>query len=230
MRQLDTMELAAKQAEDPALAAMVLDGQSHFQASQRHHARALRLITQARESCPADASPGTAAYLWLRTAEEHVYLRQLAKATKAWQRAEQQYAATDLGADRNWIPMWLSQDCWESVRAVIYSATGHQQEAADAADHVAVRLAGATGKTDAIALVNAALAQASVGLFRRAAATGTDALRAIRESEANGCLARLGIVVDILGSHTDSAPQIRPFLHDFARTQQVLTASSQSAS
>jgi transcriptional regulator with XRE-family HTH domain len=226
MRQLDTMEAAAKQASDGPLAAMALDGRSHFQAAQRHHARALDLVQQARDGCSAEESPGTVAYTWLRIAEEHVYLRQCGKAAEAWLHAEDNYAATDIAADRNWIGMWLGKDCWESVRAVIYSAIGKPKQAAEAAERVAARLAGAEGKTDAIALVNAALAQANTGLFRPAAATGIQALRAIRAAEAGVCLARLSIVADILGSQVDRVPQVQPFLQDFTRTQQQLDTQS----
>lgn len=225
MRQLDTMEAAAGEVGDPPLAAMALDGQSHFQAAQRHHARALDLIGQALDACPADMSPGTIAYLWLRIAEEHVYLRQMSKAARAWQQAEDQYKLTDLAADRNWTGMWVSRDCWESVRAVIYSATGRPKDSAEAAERVAFRLAAADGKTDAVALVNAALAQANVGLVKEAARTGAQALNAIRAAETSVCLARLSIVADIVGSHTDRSPKIGEFLRDFTRTQQALTAS-----
>jgi ATP/maltotriose-dependent transcriptional regulator MalT len=172
---------------------MALDGRSHFEAAQRHRARALDLIKQARDACPGGESPGTAAYLLLRTAEEYVYLRQTGKATQAWRQAEDQYKLTDLAADRNRTRMWLGKDCWESVRAVIYSAIGWPKDAAEAAERVVVRLAGADGKTDAVALVNAALAQANVGLFKEAARTGAQALNAIRVAETSVCLARLSI-------------------------------------
>lgn len=62
------------QTRPPTMGTIALDGRSHFQASQRHHARARDLIRQARDTCPAEQSP--VAYLELRDAVEPLYLRQ----------------------------------------------------------------------------------------------------------------------------------------------------------
>jgi tetratricopeptide (TPR) repeat protein len=219
---LDTVDAAARNAADPVLAAMASDGQSHYQAFQGHHHRALELIEQARTSCPPGVSPGTIAYLWLRTAEEHATLGHVVKAAKAWQQSEEHYERTDLDADRNWVRMWLSRDCFESVRAVIYSATGRQKKAAESAERVATRLARRNGKTDAIALINAALAQARIGLFNAAAATGLHALHATRASEASGCLPRAQEVAAILADQANPRAQVSAFFRDLDHTKQQL--------
>ncbi len=219
---LDTVAAAARKAADLVLAAMAADGQSHYQAFQGHHHRALELIEQARASCPPNDSPGTIAYLWLRTAEEQACLGHLSKAARAWEESEEHYERTDLDSDRNWVRLWLSRDCFESVRAVICSATGQQKKAAENAERVATRLARRDGKTDAIALINAALAQARIGLFNAAAATGLCALRATRAAEASGCLPRAQEVAALLASQAGRGAKVTVFLRDLDRTKKQL--------
>jgi tetratricopeptide (TPR) repeat protein len=219
---LDTITAAAEMAGDKALAAMAIDGQSHFQSAQGHHHRALELVNEAREACPPDVSPGTVAYLWLHTAEEHACLDHAAKAARAWQQAEEHYLMTDVASDRPWIPLWLSRDCFESVKAVIYASTGRPREAAVIAGRVVIRLRGRDGKADAVCLVNAALALARTGLFKYAAIAGRDALHAVRASAASGYLPRAGEVADILRANADAIPEVVAFLHDLAATRAVL--------
>jgi tetratricopeptide (TPR) repeat protein len=219
---LDTIAAAAAIADDKALAAMAIDGQSHFQAAQGHHHRALQLVNEAREACPPDVSPGTVAYLWLHTAEEHACLDHTAEAAWAWRQAEEHYVLTDVAADRPWILLWLSRDCFESVKAVIYASTGRPREAAAIAGRIVIRLRGRDGKADAVCLVNASLALARVGLYKSAAIAGRDALHAVRASAASGYLPRAGEVAAILNAHADSVPEVVTFLRDLAATRVIL--------
>jgi transcriptional regulator with XRE-family HTH domain len=222
MQQTDTMAKAAREAGDTALAAMALDGQSHFQAAQRNHVKALELIEQARAAITPDEEPGTAAYLWLRTAEEYMYCGQSGNTAHAWRHAEEQYAAVDLARDRNWVRLWLSRDCFDSVRALIYSVTGRQHKARDLAEQVAVRLPEDQGKVGAITLTNLTLAQAQSRLYKTAAATGTRALTAMRAAETATCLARLGCAAATLRNNAGHMLPVQSFLRDFEATAQDL--------
>jgi transcriptional regulator with XRE-family HTH domain len=221
---LDTIELAARKAADSALAAMALDGRSHFQAMRAHHGRALELIRRGREACPPTISQGTAAYMWLRAAEEHVNLRQVDEATAAWEHAEALFAGVHHDADRNWVNLWLGRDCFESVRAVIYASTGRREESAEIAEQVVMRLAGTDGKSDAISLTNAAIALARCGAIAAAAGAAQDALQAIRQSEARTCLGRLRTLTTAVDQDALSTEHMRSFLRDVSETERYLAA------
>ena len=71
---------AARQAGDPALTAITLDGHSHFRAFTGDHHGALALVTQGLGAAATAGSPGTLAYMQLRVAEEHVALGQTSQA------------------------------------------------------------------------------------------------------------------------------------------------------
>jgi tetratricopeptide (TPR) repeat protein len=218
MRQLETMAKAASEAGDLPLAAMALDGQSHFQAAKGEHIRALHLVEQARESVSPEASPGTAVYLWLRTAEQHMYCRQRDQAAAAWAHAEALYPDVDLTTDRYWVRLWLSRDCFDSVRALLYAYTGRPDEARDTAERVAGRIARPEGKTDAIVLSNVALALTQIRQFKQAASAGTGALTAMRAAETTTCVGRLGCAAATLRKHAADVPQVQAFLRDFEAT------------
>jgi transcriptional regulator with XRE-family HTH domain len=219
---LDVISAAADGADDPALAAMALDGQSHFHAFRGHHDRALHLVEQGRDTCSSSGSPGTVAYLWLRVAEEHVALGHTTDAARAWGHAEDSYTATSLETERNWVRLWLSRDCFESVRAVLYSATGRAEEAIAVSERVLTRLTGALGKADAIAVINAATALATAGQFAPAAEAGRHALQAARTAEASGCLPRAHTLARLLSVQMNPPAAGRAFLDDLDATQRKL--------
>jgi transcriptional regulator with XRE-family HTH domain len=226
---LDTIELAAGKATDPALYAMAQDGRSHFQAMRGQHRRAIELIRQGRNACPPTLSQGTAAYMWLRTAEERVNLAQLDEAVIAWQQAEKLYAGVHHDTDRNWVNLWLSRNCFESVTAVIYASTGRTVEGAEVAERVVTRLAGADGKSDAISLTNAAIALARCGSADAAVTAARYALQAIRQAEGRTCLCRLkglSAIIDESSSHTS---QMRSFQRDLIDTEQYLATQLDNA-
>jgi transcriptional regulator with XRE-family HTH domain len=225
---LDTIELAAGKATDPALYAMAQDGRSHFQAMRGQHRRALELIWQGRNACPPTLSQGTAAYMWLRIAEERVNLGQLDEAVVAWRQAEKLYADVRHDTDRNWVNLWLSRDCFESVTAVIYASTGRAVEAAEVAERVVTRLAGADGKSDAISLTNAAIALARCGAVDTAVTAARYALQAIRQAEGRTCLCRLKGISLIINENSSRAPQMRSFQRDLVDTEQYLAAQPDS--
>jgi transcriptional regulator with XRE-family HTH domain len=220
---LDILTIAGTRAGDGALAAMALDGQSHFEAFRGNAERARELVEEARTLCPPETSRGTTAYLWLRTAEVHAGVGDIGQARKAWDLAEAHYAETKLANDRNWLLLWLGWDCFESVRAVIFAATRRPKEAMLWADRVATRLAGHEGKTDAVALMNAALAQARIGLFGNAAQTGLAALHAIRISEASGCLPRAGELAQLLSGFATKVPKAAAYLRELADIGRILS-------
>jgi transcriptional regulator with XRE-family HTH domain len=219
---LDTCSDAAAAGSDSALAAIALDGQSHFQAAQGHHNRALELVSQALSACPASVSEGTVAYLWLHMAEELACLGRTANALEAWRNAEEHYHRSDLATDRPWLQLWLTRTCFESVKAVICASTRRPKEAADVAVRVVTRLRGRDGKIDAICLLNAAIALGRVGLYRQAAVGGRHALYAMRAADARGCLARAGEVAAMLRSAADEESEVAAFLHDLDYTRTML--------
>lgn len=223
MRQLDLTDIAAREANDRPLGAMGLDGRSQFFGNRQQHKRALSCIGKAREMCTPEDSLGTAAYLWLRTAQVHLHLRQVSEAKAAWGRAEELYPDVRLSADRNWVALWLGPLSWESARATIYAATGRVHEAAETADRLATALTGSDGKIDAITLADAAHAQVICGLFSAGASTGLAALRAIRTSESAAALPRLGIVAQVLDGHKDRTRGAKAFLSDYRHTRQEMT-------
>ncbi|MGH3158325.1 MAG: helix-turn-helix domain-containing protein [Streptosporangiaceae bacterium] len=221
---LDTIELAAGKATDPALFAMAQDGRSHFQAMRGQHCRALELIRQGRNACPPTLSQGTAAYMWLRTAEERVNLGQIDEAIIAWRQAEKLYADVHHDTDRNWVNLWLSRNCFESVTAVIYASTGRTAEGTEVAERVVTRLAGADGKSDAISLTNAAIALARCDAIDAAVTAARYALQAIRQAEGRTCLCRLKGLCSVINENSSRTSQMRSFQRDLINTEQYLTA------
>lgn len=225
---LDTIELAAGKATDPALYAMAQDGRSHFQAMRGKHRRAFELLRLGRNACPPALSQGTAAYMWLRTAEERINLGQPEEAIIAWRQAENLYAGVHHDADRNWVNLWLSRNCFESVTAVIYASTGRTVEGADVAERVVTRLAGADGKSDAISLTNAAIALARCRAIDPAVAAAQYALQAIRQAEARTCLCRLKGLSAVIGENSARTSQMRSFERDLIDTEQYLATQLDS--
>jgi len=233
---LDIIGSAAERADDPVLAAMALDGQSHAHAFRGRHLRALEFVQDAVQRCEGLPWPGTLAYLWLRVAEEHAALHHTAKtkeaaakharqAGHAWQLAEAAYRDTDLDGDRNWVRLWLTRDCWDSVHAVICAArpAAHVQ-AAELAERVTDRLAGKDGKTDAVAPLNAALARARIGLCADAARSGSHAVSAIIAAGAGSCLPRAQEVATILEARAPEDKAVRKFRGDLDRAISQLGA------
>lgn len=213
---------AAREADDLAMKAIALDGHSHFQAFQGDHERALGTVKQGLRDCALSGSRGTIAHMWMRVAEEHLALGHSEQAARAWDQAETSYADTDFWTDRNWIRLWLTPDCFASVRAIVYSATGRKDEAMAAAERVVSGLAGALGKSDAIALVNAALALATTGHLTRAANVGRQGLAALRTAETSGCMPRARVLERMLRKHSKPTSSSRAFLDELEATQRHL--------
>jgi tetratricopeptide (TPR) repeat protein len=214
---------AARDAADAALSAITLDGHSHFRAFGGDHRGALSLVEKGLRTSLASDSPGTMAHMWLRTAEEHDVLGDTGKAVRAWAKAEAAFARTDIQADRNWIRLWNAPSGFESVRAIIYSSAGRHDEAVSIARTLTDRLLGAEGKSDAVALVNAAKAFASAGLREEAAIAGRQALAAVRASEATGCMPRLQALARTR-PYGRPAPTWRLFVDDVEDTRRQLDA------
>jgi hypothetical protein len=209
-------------AGDLAMKAIELDGHSHFQAFHGDHERALCTVERGLRECSLSGSHGTIAHTWMRVAEEHLVLDHHDEAARAWDRAEASYAETDLWTDRNWVRLWLTPDCFASVRAVVYSATGRPDEAMLVAEEVASNLTGALGKADAIALVNAALALATTGHLTAASDVGRQALAAVRTAETSGCMPRARVLERILRERPKPASSTRAFLEELETTQHHL--------
>jgi len=215
---------AAREADDAALAAITLDGHSHFHAFAGNRQKTLDLVNQGTEKAALSGSPGTLAHMQLRTAEAHVDLGHTAQAVRAWEQAEASFAETDLETDRDWTRLWTTPDCFESVRAFIYASTGRGDDAIPIARNLASRLSGALGKTDGVALINAALALALAGEFSAAAGVGRQALGAIREAEARGSMPRARALGQMIRDQGKLTSAHRAFIGDVDATQRQLDA------
>jgi ATP/maltotriose-dependent transcriptional regulator MalT len=222
LARLETVGAAARAADDLAMKAIGLDGHSHFQAFQGDHERALGLVEQGLQECALSGSHGTIAHMWMRVAEERLALGHSTEAARAWDQAEASYADTDFWTDRNWIRLWLTPDCFASVRAVVYSATGRPDQAVTVAEEVVSDLAGALGKSDAVALINAALALAATGHLTRAADVGRQALAAVRTAETSAGMPRARVLERMLRKHPKPASSSRAFLEELETTQRHL--------
>lgn len=217
---------AAREADDAALAAITLDGHSHFQAFTGDRRKALDLVQQGLAKAAAADSPGTLAHLQLRAAEAHVDLGHTVQAARAWEQAESSFAATDPRTDRNWTRLWLTPECFASVRAFIYASTGREDQVVPVAQGVVSRLSieGTLGKVDAVALVNAAIALALAGEFSAAARAGQQALVAIRDAEVRGTMPRAHRVAQMIRDHGKLNRVHKAFLDDVEATQRQLDA------
>lgn len=217
---------AAREADDAALAAITLDGHSHFRAFEGDRRKALDLVKQGLVKATASDSPGTLAHMQLRAAEAHAGLGHAVQAAKVWEQAESSFASTDLETDRVWTRLWLTPDCFASVRAFIYASTGREKEAVPVALGIVSRLSGdgALGKVDAVALVNAAIALALAGEFSAAARAGQQALVAIRDAEVRGTMPRARRVAQMIRDHGKLNRVHKAFLDDVEATQRQLDA------
>lgn len=222
LTKLKVTKMAADQADDPAMAAVELDARSRFQAFFGNHQKALSLAAHGLRAAQAANSPGTLAYMHLRTAEEHMALGHIPQAIGAWKEAESRYAETDVDADRNWTRLLLAPDCFTSVKAVISSVSGRTEEATSIAENVAAALGDAHGQNDAVALINASLALATVGKLTTAAQVGRAALEAVRASGAVGCLHRAQIVANLIRDRGRLTSLSRAYIEDVDTTQRYL--------
>jgi transcriptional regulator with XRE-family HTH domain len=219
---LEVTAAIARETGDAALTAITLDGHSHFRAFTGDHREALALVGQGLDAAMTSGPPGTVTHMRLRAAEELINLGQTSRAVEMWEQAEASYAATDLSTDRNWIRLWLSPDCFDSVKAVIYASTGRTADAVPIARGIASRLAGALGKSDAVALINAALALATAGRPAEAAGTARQALQAARAAEATGCMPRAHAVGEMIRQHGKPASSVRRLIDELEATQRQL--------
>jgi transcriptional regulator with XRE-family HTH domain len=209
----------ARQVKDTALSAIAVDGYSHLEAFKGNHRAALALVEQGTQASAMSGSLGTMAYMKLREAEEYNALGNPRAAAKVWEEAESFFAATDVQTDRNWIRLWLMPNGFDSVRTIIYSATGRRDEAVTVALALVDKLNGALGKSDAVALVNVTHTLAKAGNHSEAAEAGQQALRAIREAEATGCMPRLHELAESVRVSGRPAAAWRTFCDDLRATQ-----------
>lgn len=216
--------VAAREAGDDALAAVVLDGHSRLSAFTGDYKEALGLALEGLDRAAESGSEGTAAQLALRAAGACAALGDEEQAGKFWARAENGFARADPDSDRNWVRLRGAPDCLESSRAVVYAATGRAGEAVVMALNLAARLAGARGRSDALALVNAGFSLALAGEFSAAASAGRHGLAAIRESETRGCMPRAQVLASVLLERSQMAAAHRAYIRDLELTRRQLDA------
>jgi transcriptional regulator with XRE-family HTH domain len=95
----DTAVIAAKQADDPAIAACALAYRSYIPSTKGANGRARILLTEALENVSEAESPATVAWIAARHAEESAQLGDNTQALASWQRAEDAYSICDPDED-----------------------------------------------------------------------------------------------------------------------------------
>jgi tetratricopeptide (TPR) repeat protein len=135
----DTAVKAAREADDPAIAACALAYRSYIPSTKGANGRARILLTEALENISETESPATVAWIAARHAEESAQLGDKAQALASWGRAEDAYGICDPDEDRAWT-RFLDQNRFDSYRIATYSKIGRLDEAQEIAATVLGRL------------------------------------------------------------------------------------------
>ena len=135
----DTAIEAAKQADDPAIAACALAYRSYIPSTKGANGRARILLTEALENISETESPATVAWIAARHAEESAQLGDNSQALASWERAEEAFSICDPDEDRAWT-RFLDQNRFDSYRIATYSKIGRLDEAQEIAATVLGRL------------------------------------------------------------------------------------------
>ena len=129
----DTAVKAAKEADDPAIAACALAYRSYIPSTKGANGRARILLTEALENISETESPATVAWIAARHAEESAQLGDNAQALASWGRAEDAFSICDPDEDRAWT-RFLDQNRFDSYRIATYSKIGRLDEAQEIAN------------------------------------------------------------------------------------------------
>ena len=221
----ETAERAAKEAGDPGIAACALAYRSYIPSTKGAHGRARVLLTEALQaSARAKAtSPGTAAWLAARHAEESAALGDKPQALDSWRRAAEAFSIADPEEDRVWT-RFLDQNRFDSYRIATYAKIGKLNEAQEIASAVLGRLAQPDRKKAAIILEDIAVAHLTRGAVADAARLAKDGLAIVRETEFAMWVPRFEAIGQGL-RRWQTQPQVRAFLEDLAMTKRQFAAS-----
>jgi transcriptional regulator with XRE-family HTH domain len=96
----DTAMKAAKEANDPAIAACALAYRSYIPSTKGANGRARALLSEALEGVTEESSPATVAWIAARHAEESAYIGGKSQAVASWARAEDAFNVADPEEDR----------------------------------------------------------------------------------------------------------------------------------
>jgi tetratricopeptide (TPR) repeat protein len=219
----ETAERAAREANDPAIAACALAYRSYIPSTKGAHGRARVLLTEAIELMPTSASPGTMSWLAARHAEESAALGDRTQALKSWRQAEEAFSLADPEEDRVWT-RFLDQNRFDSYHIATYSGLGQLDKAQEVAETVMTRLDQTDRKKAAIILESIAVAHMSRGSVSEACRLGRAGLTVVRDTEFAMWLPRF----DAIGvglRRWQGQPAVRAYLEDLAMTRRQFASS-----
>jgi transcriptional regulator with XRE-family HTH domain len=216
----DTAVTAAKQADDPAIAACALAYRSYIPSTKGASGRARILLTEALENIPETGSPATVAWIAARHAEESAQLGDNTQALASWRRAEDAFSICDPDEDRAWT-RFLDQNRFDSYRIATYSKIGRLDEAQEIAAAVLGRLTQPDRKKAVIIFEDIAMAHLARGSVSEAARIAQQGLAVLRETEFAMWLPKFGALAQGL-NRWQRQPQVRSYLEEFAMTNASL--------
>ncbi len=221
----ETAERAAKEADDPAIAACALGYRSYIPSTKGANGRSRVLLTQALQAAEhaTASSPGTVSWLAARHAEESAALGDKPQALKSWDQAAEAFSVADVEEDRVWT-RFLDQDRFDACRIAVYAKIGKLDQAQELASAVLERLSQRDTKRAAVILEDIAVAHLTRGAVTDAARLAKDGLAVIRETEFAMWVPRFEAIGHGLRRY-QTQPQVRAFLEDLAITRRQFASS-----
>jgi tetratricopeptide (TPR) repeat protein len=211
----DTAMTAAKEADDPAIAACSLAYKSYIPSTRGANGRSRVLLAQALEIAPSQLSPATLAWIAARHAEESAAVGDRADALNSWGRAEEAYSVADPEDDRVWT-RFLDRNRFDSYRISMYAKVGKMDEAQEAAKSILERLDQPDRKKAAIIFEDIASAHLARGAVNDASTMGKSGLAVLRETGFGMWLPRYEALAKRLDRWQRQTP-VKAFLEEFAR-------------
>jgi transcriptional regulator with XRE-family HTH domain len=219
----DTAAKAAKETDDPAIAACALAYRSYIPSTKGANGRARILLAEALENTSETESPATVAWIAARHAEESAQLGDNAQALASWGRAEDAFSICDPDEDRAWT-RFLDQNRFDSYRIATYSKIGRLDEAQEIAATVLGHLSQPDKKKAVIIFEDIATAHLARGSVSEASRIAQQGLAVLRETEFAMWLPKFGALAQGL-NRWQRQPQVRSYLEEFAMTKRQFTTS-----
>jgi len=221
----ETAQHAAKEADDPAIAACALGYRSYIPSTIGRNGRSRILLTEALQAAghASTSSPGTVSWLAARHAEESAALGDKQQALKSWGQAAEAFSVADPEEDRVWT-RFLDQNRFDSYRIATYAKIGRLDQAQDLASAVLERLTEPDRKKAAIILEDIAVAHLTRGAVTDAARLAKDGLAVVRETEFAMWMPKFEVIGQGLKRY-QTQPQVRAYLEDLTITKHRFAAS-----
>jgi transcriptional regulator with XRE-family HTH domain len=214
----DTAVKAAKEVNDPGIAACALAYRSYIPSTRGANGRARALLSEALEMLPSkQGSPGTIAWISARHAEESAQLGDTREAITSWRRAEEAYSVADPEEDRVWT-RFLDLNRFDSYRIATYSRIGRLDDAQETAASVLARLTQPDRKKAVIIFEDMATANLARGSVIEAAKLARSGIAVLRETEFAMWLPRYEAIAQALRQHSRK-PAVRAYLEEFGVTK-----------